>query len=156
MKKVITICITFALVLALIPVAFAEWDLSDLTFDDLIALRAQTQREMMERGEYEEVEVPQGLYEVGPEIPAGKWTIRALDSNWTRIHVGRNVNEAHTELNYPFKASELIYGPASIYYSAGNKTEITVDLSEGDYIHIDYGSAIFVTYTGKPTLGFKK
>ena len=110
---------------------------------------------MMERGEYEEVEVPQGLYEVGPEIPAGKWTIRALDSNWTDVHVGRNANEAKTKVVYPYKANDTIYGKSSLYYRDGNKTEMTLELSEGDYVDIDLGSAIFVTYTGKPSLGFK-
>ena len=93
MKKLITICITFALVLALIPAAFADWDLSDLTFDDLIALRAQVQLEMMSRGEWEEVEVPQGVYKVGEDIPDGSWTIKCGGQNYTSVSVGDKLKE---------------------------------------------------------------
>ena len=41
MKKLITFCMTLALVLALAPAAFADVDLSGMTFDELVALRDQ-------------------------------------------------------------------------------------------------------------------
>jgi hypothetical protein len=155
MKKLISFLCVFALALALVPAAFAEWDLSGMSFEDLIALRAQTQLEMMNRSEWQEVEVPQGLYVVGTDIPAGKWTIRAVDMGRTNIHVGLNTNEAKTELVYPYKVSEYVYSTNSRYYDAGDKTELALELSDGDYVHVGDGPAVFTTYAGQPSLGFK-
>lgn len=39
MKRTLCIVLAFILVLALAPAAFAEWDLSGLTFDELVALK---------------------------------------------------------------------------------------------------------------------
>ena len=156
MKKFITICITLALVVALAPAAFAEWDLSDLTFDDLIALRAQTQYEMMNRPEWEEVEVPQGVYKVGEDIPAGTWTILCKSGIGTSIYVGDNLSPAGTELKYPYKAYETIYNPAASSVGSGYCFEWAVTLHDGEYLSVGSNSAVFTTYAGKPSLGFKK
>ena len=154
MKKVITICMTLALILALIPAAAADWDLSDFSFDDLIALRAQVQLEMMSRPDYEEVEVPLGVYKVGEDIPAGTWRVLCRSGYVTAVEVGVNLNEAGTELNYPYKAHETISNENANIFSGGT-TEWSVTVSDGDYICVEISPAIFTTYTGKPSLGFK-
>ena len=155
MKKLITICITFALVLALIPAAFADWDLSGLTFDDLIALRAQIQLEMMSRGEWEEVEVPQGVYQVGVDIPAGTWTIRSKGKYYTGINVGTALRENKADVVFPPNAFATIYNVNGGAYDESKLSEWTVTVSNGEYVVVEDGPAIFTTYTGKPSLGFK-
>ena len=56
-------------------------DLSTLTFDELMALREQCQLEIMKRPEWKEVKVPQGIWEIGVDIPEGNYTIILNDNN---------------------------------------------------------------------------
>lgn len=155
MKKVMTICMTLALVLALAPAAFADVDLSNMSFDELVALKDQINLAIWNSQEWQEVEVPQGVWRVGEDIPAGKWTLRSLPKSWTDVEVGQSLDETGSKLNRPYKADKTIYGPEGNYYSEGNVTEWTVELAAGDLVQIDYGPAVFTPYAGKPSLGFK-
>lgn len=156
MKKVITICIALALVLSLAPAVFADVDLSGMSFDELVALKDQINRAIWNSQEWQEVTVPQGVWEVGADIPAGKWTIKAApDSFYTSIKVGQNLSETGTNLNYPYKATEMVYWPGHPLFEKKDVTEWTVTLSEGDFVLIDDSPAIFIAYAGKPSLGFK-
>lgn len=66
-----------ALVLALLLIQGAALaaDLSGMSFDELLALRDQVQRELISRPEWKEVTVPPGEYTVGIDIPAGVYSI---------------------------------------------------------------------------------
>ena len=50
-----------------------------LTTQELIAMRKQVNEEIHSRPEWKEVEVPTGTWHVGTDIPAGAYSIRALD-----------------------------------------------------------------------------
>lgn len=50
-----------------------------LSTQELIALRKQVDDEIHSRPEWKEVEVPTGTWHVGTDIPAGAYSIRALD-----------------------------------------------------------------------------
>lgn len=56
-------------------VAVAD-NLSDLTFEQLIALQHEITTEIMNRPEWKEVEVPAGTWIIGTDIPAGIYSIR--------------------------------------------------------------------------------
>lgn len=155
MKKVMTICIALALVLALAPAAFADVDLSGMTFDELVALRDQINLAIWNSQEWQEVEVPQGVWQVGADIPAGKWTIKAASGYYANVYVGSKLNDTGTGLDFPYKAGEMVYNPGYHLYKDGDLTEWTVDLSAGDYVSIDSTPAVFTPYAGKPSLGFK-
>lgn len=154
MKKVITICITLALIFALAVPALADVDLSGLSFEELVALKSQIDLELFSRDEWQSVEVPQGLYLVGQDIPAGKWTVKAIPTNWTEVSVGRTLADGGMELTFPYKASEYLYGPNGSMYKEGVRTELTIEITDGDYVQIDMGSAIFEPFHGT-SLGFK-
>ena len=66
-----------ALVLALLLIQSAALaaDLSGMSFDELLALRDQVQRELISRPEWKEVTVPPGEYTIGIDIPAGVYSI---------------------------------------------------------------------------------
>lgn len=161
MKKLIAMLIAATIMLS---VAYADTpDISGLSFNELIALRAEVNKALMSSDKYQEVTVPQGEWEVGTDIPAGKWLVKCSD-------VGRN--------SYILKECEITWGrgkpdngrfdyrdrkgeatianPNNKNYS-GRVTEVIIDVEDGDYIVIDtfYNSAVFCTYTGKPDLGFK-
>lgn len=163
MKKLIAVALMFCL---LIPAAVAEdIDLSKLSFDELVVLRNKCQTEMMKRDTWQEVTVPQGLWEVGKDIPAGTWTIKCSgigETNYllkcTEITISDKLNEYKTDVIYSSMKYESfsVYNPNSEYYD-GEATEATITVKKGDYIsiNIQYNSAIFTPYTGKPNLGFK-
>lgn len=155
MKKLISCLCVFALVLALVPAAFAEWDLSGLSFDELVALKDQVQRAIWDSAEWQEVTVPQGIYQVGADIPAGKWTILCKSNSVGEIEVADSLRENGTKVTFPPKASKAIYNPESKMYSDGDAIEWTVELFDGEYVAISMSSLVFTPYSGAPSLGFK-
>ena len=163
MKKLIAMFI--ALITAL-SVAYADIpDISGLSFNELLALRAEVNKAMMESDNYQEVTVPQGIYEVGKDIPAGSWTIRCADASKTdyllsscRFSWGSNKPDSGYYFSYMDRKGDVeIYNPKHKRYEKGQITEIHVDLVDGEFviIHPQYAPATFCTYIGKTDLGFK-
>lgn len=153
MKKLI--CIMIAL---LIPVAaFAEVDLTGMSYDELVQLKDQVSLAIWESEEWQEVEVPAGVYTVGEDIPAGKWTIKAADGISVTIEWGDLLDDSGVALSWDGKFMEYEYlrSENNKYYEKGDKTEITWDIKDGQYILVDDGIAVFMPYAGKPSLGFK-
>lgn len=155
MKRTLCIILAFVLLITLAPAAFAEWDLSGLSFDDLVALKDQVQRAMWDSADWQEVTVPQGVWQVGPDIPAGKWTIVCGGKNYTSIDVADSLRDNGTKATFPPKASANIFNPESSLYDNGDLKEWTVDLHDGEYVVISDADAVFTPYAGKPSLGFK-
>ena len=155
MKKVMTICITLALVFALAPVAFADVDLSGMSFDELVALRDQIDLAIWNSQEWQEVEVPQGLYKVGADIPAGKWTIRAPSGEANTVKIGSELDDNGTDVNFRGD-SRMIIGENYTGWTVSGACDFwTVDLRDDQYVCIKNGPAVFTPYAGKPALGFK-
>lgn len=154
MKKAISLLCVFALILALAVPALADVDLSGLSFEELVALKSQIDLELFARPEWQSVEVPQGLYLVGRDIPAGKWSVKAIDTSWTHISVGQSLKDGGMELTYPYKADETIYGTRSNMYSADKRADMTIEITDGDYVQVAYGTAVFEPFHGT-SLGFK-
>ena len=77
MKRTIAMVIVFLLVLS--DITFAEVDLSGMSYDELVILKDRIDKTIWDSQEWQEVTVPQGLYKIGEDIPAGKWTILASD-----------------------------------------------------------------------------
>lgn len=69
MKKFIFI-LAIALLLST-TVAIADVDISGLSYDELVALVNKAQMEMMKMDKWQEVVVPEGIYIIGEDIPAG-------------------------------------------------------------------------------------
>ncbi len=155
MKKVITIIITLVMLSSLSICAFADIDLSGMSYDELVALKDQINLAIWNSEEWQEVEVPHGLWTVGEDIPAGKWTVTAGDGCSLRFDIGRRVDPTGTELadtDYWWRLRSETY---RLYDPASDVSSVTVELSDGMIVSIDEGSVIFTPYAGKPTLGFK-
>ena len=155
MKRTLCSILAFVLVLTLAPAAFAEWDLSGMSFDELVALRDQAQRAMWDSADWQEITVPQGAWQVGPDIPAGKWTIVCGGKNYTSVDVADSLRDNGTKATFPPKASASIFNPDSSLYDNGDLKEWTVELHDGEYVVISSADAVFTPYAGKPSLGFK-
>lgn len=150
MKKLLTL---FLILVLVIPAAVAEdIDLSALTFDQLVALRARCQMEMMTRDEWQEVTVPAGLWKIGEDIPAGHWVISGDFTVKGLVDTGISYGDKLT------KDGKVDWMHSTVFQGhTFTKANPSVDivLEEGFYLEVNYGPVIFTPYTGKPDLGFK-
>ena len=83
MKRILALILTMSALAAIPLSAHAEEkkiDLSGLTYNELVELKDQINLAIWECDEWQEVEVPQGIWKVGEDIPAGHWTIRGRTS----------------------------------------------------------------------------
>lgn len=155
MKRILTCALSLIMLLALSPVCHADVDLSGMSYDELVALKDQINLAIWNSDEWQEVEVPQGVWSVGEDIPAGKWTIKALPGADTYIKVGVEVKDGGTDVNA--KTTQRIRDEGYSYYdSKSDITSWTFEFAEGQYVKVDNGPAVFTPYSGKPTLGFKR
>ncbi len=154
MKKIIALVLVL---LSLASVSFAELDLSGMTYDELVALKDQINLAIWNSNEWQEVEVPQGVYVIGEDIPAGKWTIKAADQVDASVYWGDAINDAGTAITFDgdLYEYESLYSVNHRYYEKGDTVEVTWDLKEGQYFIVEDGIALFTPYSGKPSLGFK-
>lgn len=155
MKKIISL----VLVLLLFPaLAMAEINLSRMTYDELVALKDQINLAIWNSQEWQEVEVPQGVWLVGQDIPAGHWTLKT-NATWASINIGTKLSTDGKGIdtwNSQFFYGDQVCSPDGMYFNPdSDKTEIDFDLKEGTYVIIEYGNVIFSPYAGKPSLGFK-
>ena len=156
MKKILALVI---ILLSLFTVSFAEssFNLSGLSYDKLVALKDQINLAMWNSAEWQEIEVPHGVYVIGEDIPAGKWTIKAADEIYATVYWGSRLNGAGTNISLYSEVyeGETIYSVNYRYYEKGDTTEVAWDLKAGQYFIVDDGIALFTPYSGKPSLGFK-
>lgn len=153
MKKLISVLLLLCMLTA--P-AFAEIDLSSLSFDELVELRQKCQSEMMSRTEWKEVQVPQGVWQVGKDIPAGDWIIKCADVGRENVNMRICVfrwGEGYPKdelFEYKKKFGDIkIANPENKYYEQyenGTPTEAKIHLEAGQYIVIEnhYNAAIFM------------
>lgn len=155
MKKIACILLAVALMGCLVlPVCAEDIDLSSLSWEELLELKAAITMEQLTRDEWEEVEVPQGVYKVGEDIPAGKWTITCKTGRYCDFGFGDRLEADGHSLSWSgVHDYALIYKDAG---SDGKQTEYTFDAKDGYYIIIDDSPATFTPFTGKRDLGFKK
>lgn len=152
------ICLLLLCLCSLSLAAAEGIDLTGLSFDDLAALRDRCQLEMMQREEWQEVDVPPGVYTVGKEIPAGTWTIYSRYGYGTNISFGEKLNAAGQEIEYSLfgrQAHELVYNPKNSNYQEGRITQWTVNFITGDYVVISTNTATFIPGASAPSFKFK-
>ena len=147
----IAICILFSCT------ASAEvFDLSGMSYDELIALKEQINLAIWNSAEWEEVEVPQGVYQVGVDIPAGHWTLKCADKwFWSVISWGESLSESgeSIELEGRYSLYNEVYNKS--YDEGTGATEYSCEVRNGEYIVIEYGSIVFMPYNAKPGFTFK-
>ncbi len=133
-------------------------DLTGMSYDQLVALKDEIDLAIWASEDWQEVSVPQGIYEIGKDIPAGHWTIKPTDGGSSYVKWGDTLDESGKDLGYDGKiyVSESLTSETYKYYEKGSdKTECDFEVAAGQYIVVDNGDVIFTPYTGKPGLGFK-
>jgi len=153
----------FALLLVFLSLAGTVYadtiDLSGMTYDELIALKAKINIAIWNSQEWQEVEVPQGVWKVGEDIPAGHWTVICADG-WrnTEISWGQWLDDDGESISWSgrYSAWNNVYNPKHKYYEVDDGlTEYSFEVRNGEYIIVADGNCIFMPYAGKPDLGFK-
>ncbi len=135
MKRLIAIILAFSL---LPIIALAELpDISGLSFDELKEMQAKVNEALWLSDGWKEVVVPVGLYKVGTDIPAGRWTVKRSVDDYTYFRIGTNF--VNGDLEYYLFTSDLEY-------------EANIILEEGTYVEISYCPVVFTTYV--PSFSF--
>lgn len=158
MKKFLIVAIVICM---MIPCALSEdIDLSALSFEQLVALKERINLALFSSDEWQEVVVPQGIWLVGKDIPAGKWTLTAqqTDDGITYIQYGSKLNDNKNEIEYKYMR-EYFWISSKVHkrLKSNDITEYTIELREGDYFIVDpsYGPVVFHPYTDEPSFTFK-
>ena len=157
MKRIASLFLILAL---FIPVAFAESiNLDGLSYSELVNLKDRINLAIWESDEWQEVTVPQGVWIVGEDIPAGHWTVKCA-SEWrsTWIKWGEYLDPNGEEIAFKglYGDKHYVYNPDHKYFEVDDGvTEYSFKVSDGQYIVIEEAPAVFMPYAGKPSLGFK-
>lgn len=148
MKKLIAVVLCL---LMLLSSAFAE-DLSAMTMEELIELRDRINAEIMSRaGDGFTLDV--GVWEVGKDLPEGRWSITADKDNY----LGWGVVTYCSELDSTGKKAGNMWYMDEYYSSqvrnpdvkaAVSATTLDIDMKAGNYVIIEYSPMIFTPYTG--------
>lgn len=137
------------------PKSAADIDLSKMSYNELVELRNKINLAMWSSDDWQEVTVPQGVWEVGKDIPEGKWAIVAEKGAYVSVTLGNEVVDGGTKVK--LKSASWIYDEGnSSYDKTRHVTSWTIDVKDGDYLEISSGKAIFTPDQGKPSLDFKK
>ena len=153
MKKAVAVLIALMM---LAGAAYAEIDISGLSFNELLKLRDRCQVAMMETDEWQEVDVPQGTYKIGTDIPAGKWSIKISPdawSMWCGITYCSKLDS--TGLEGDRSGMKYLYqqlAKDSSEYPAPEQLDINIE--RGYYLIIKNADVVFTPYAGK-TLNFR-
>jgi len=134
MKKALLLFVCTALLFTSAIALAADVDLTSLPYDELVDLKIKIAAEVMSRPETKSVSVPPGVYEIGEHIPAGEYSLE-LDSDYAA---------ATTSKSNDFSD----YGSMIDILSVDEKGVGRIVLKEGQFIQIEYGSVLFVTFTG--------
>ena len=147
MNKSISVFIV-CLMLLIPAFAFAEVDLTGMSYDDLVSLSKQVGMAIMQSDEFDSVTVPMGIWEVGVDIPEGTWIITPAKSMCMVVY-GSALDESGNDMN--------MFERGNAYSDLDNASESwRVKATKGNYFMVKYNNAVFTSDTGSTGLGFKK
>lgn len=130
------------------PVTFADaGDLSSMSFDELLVLRQQVDAALWASDGWQEVEVPQGDYLIGTDIPVGKWTVQLADDDpqaFAEIKIFPNQKAYADTPSYGFTRDDFLQ----------HGQTINLQLDAGNYLVTTMCALKFTPYTGA-ALDFK-
>ncbi|MBO7669877.1 MAG: hypothetical protein J6S60_04735 [Oscillospiraceae bacterium] len=156
--RILAVVIIMIIAMATVPALAAPEtvDLASMSLEDLEALRLRVLEAMWQTDAWQSVEVPEGAYEIGVEIPAGRWTISAREDDYATIKVVSKLNATRTDEanNAQTYAYQVISAPSSYMHDDYPSESFTVTLEKGMFIIIDDAPVIFTPPTG-PSFTFK-
>lgn len=156
MRKVIALIMSILMII-LASVAVADVDISNLSYEELVALVNEAQMLMMKSDKWQVVDVPPGTYLVGKDIPAGQWQLSVYDESYVDFEIGTAIKD-NGEIDYMACYQDYkhitLKGKRCVLYSEGDTTTYSIELKDGWYVVITTGSILFSPFTGN-TFKFK-
>ena len=148
MKKLVSLVVALVLVSSVALATTAAFDFSGLTLAQLVEVQQQLNLAMWATEEWQEVEVPAGVYEIGKDIPAGYWTISPEPREYVIVRWGTALDSSKTDLDGygSYLAQEGLDGD--------EVANVSWELTDGTYLIVESGSVIFTPFAGHK-LGFK-
>lgn len=143
MKRFIAIVVCLLLILC---AAQAEnQDLNSMSFDELLALQEKVNQALFNCSEWKQVEIPLGVWDVGKDIPAGRYEIIAGPNQST-------YNYPHVV--YYLCRSEKSGTPDKIrgQYNLKNGENLVIELFDGNVLGVNDCSIIMCRYV--PSFSF--
>lgn len=143
MKRIVSVILM--IVLCIGGIASADVDLSGMTFEELLELQQKVNDALFSSDEWIEVEVPLGVWDIGKDIPAGRYELSASPKAgsyrmpYVSYYLERHENGSPNKLRGSYRIEE------------GNT--LVIDLYEGNVIKIEDRSVIFRKYV--PSFSFK-
>lgn len=134
--------------------ASMNFDLSNMSYDELVELRHEVDFAIWASEEWQEVVVPIGIYKVGDDIPEGYWDISAYDGKQTLVTWGTSLDDNGTSVQGIIDYGFVVSPTSRNYNEASSRCNFYFQVQNGQYIEIVGASAVFKTYSGK-NLGFK-
>lgn len=130
-------------------------ELSDYSYSELVDLQAKINLAIWESDTWQSVTVPEGMWKIGVDIPAGKWVITPFPENMLTLTYGAELNAGGNGVKGSSGGFiEFVYGEGHIFLDEGESSSITVTLKNGYYLDISGTSVVFEPYT-PPTFTFK-
>lgn len=133
--------------------ALADVDLSGMSFDELVALRNQIDQAIWASDGWQEVTVPAGVYHIGEDIPAGKWTIRPADSQTAEVYYGVGLKNGGASIDDVYDVVQIT-SPDDAYAEYNDVASVSWTLEDGSYIKVESSSVVFTPFSGN-SFGFK-
>ena len=143
MKNTVRILsLLFALMLSAVTFVHAEpFDLSNLSYEELIELHKQVSLAIMQSDEWKEVTVPAGTYIIGQDIPAGDYTV-------TYTGIAQSVLYVYPSAQALEEGTQVF---SKILSDAWGISVGKLSLTDGQVIVIQSAPVVFTPYKG---LGF--
>lgn len=127
--------------------ALADVDLSGMSFDELVALRNQIDQALLASDGWQEVSVPAGVYHIGEDIPAGKWTIRPADGQTTEVYYGAGLKNGGSSIDDVYDVVQIT-SPDDSYAEYNDVASVSWTLEDGSYIKVESSSVVFTPFSG--------
>lgn len=117
---------------------------SVFSFDDIVSLKSNIDRVLFEMDDFQQVVVPEGIYTVGKDIPAGDWNIISVSGEQSTVSYFEKLNEYKTS----YDESGYYWWDRVCNFPDYEVKSIHLELREGMYIRISLAPVVFSTYTG--------
>lgn len=138
--------------------AFSEnIDISGLSFSELVVLKDRINLALWNSDEWQEVEVPAGVWIIGEDIPSGHWTISAVPDSFANItYCDALAPDGQSPANGWQGWNGVLTGYKNSdgsWYEHG-RNSVDLNLENGHFL-IVYTDVVITPYSGKPSLNFK-